>query len=159
MDVMKLFKEDLIVTGLEAKNDEEVITALGNLLYLKGYVKKSFVKAVIDREKKYPTGLPINEINLAIPHTDAEHVLKPAIALAVLKKPVLFKNMADPHQEVKANLVFAIALNDSHNQPILLQKLMSIFQDEKLLLTIKESQSASSIFDIIKLKFKEENVS
>jgi mannitol/fructose-specific phosphotransferase system IIA component (Ntr-type) len=56
-------------------------------------------------------------------------------------------------------LVFAIALNDSHNQPILLQKLMSIFQDEKLLLTIKESQSASSIFDIIKLKFKEENVS
>lgn len=153
MDIMDFLKEDLVIPQLDAKDKQDVIIKLGNLLFDKGYVKKTFVDAVIEREKKFPTGLPMEEINVAIPHTDAEHVLKPAIAIGVLNNPVNFNNMADPESELKIDIVFVIALNDGHSQPELLQELISIFQDSRILISIKNCKDASSIIACIKEKF------
>ena len=70
MDLLEYLQEDLIVTDISAKNSFEVIEQLGRFLLKKGYIKESFINAVIEREKVFPTGIKSNTLNVAIPHAD-----------------------------------------------------------------------------------------
>ena len=56
-DIKGLFNEELIVLNLEAKDDKDAIRQLANRLFKAGYVKESFIEAIIEREANYPTGL------------------------------------------------------------------------------------------------------
>ncbi len=147
---MDFFQEDMVIAQLKAKNKKDVIADMSSLLFEKGYVKETFFEAIMEREQKFPTGLVMKEINVAIPHTDAEHVIKPVIVVGSLAAPVDFYEMADPEAKIKVDIVFLIAINESHSQPQLLQKLMSIFQDNGLLSSIKHSSSSSAIISHIK---------
>jgi PTS system galactitol-specific IIA component len=89
-----LLFEELILMDQEASDYEDLITQIGELAFEKGYVDKEFSKAVIDREKLYPTGLPPTKVTVAIPHAMVrDNVKKSAIIISKLKKPVLFKEM------------------------------------------------------------------
>jgi len=68
--------ESLILTDLEVTDKEELLKMMGTNLMEKGLVKESFIKAIIEREKNYATGLPTKSVSVAIPHTDPEHVNK-----------------------------------------------------------------------------------
>lgn len=57
---------DLIALNLEVKNKEEVIQELGKRMFEKGYVKSTYIDAVLEREKTLPTGLDIGEMCVAI---------------------------------------------------------------------------------------------
>ena len=72
-------KESLIVIGMEAASSQDVFAQLGGALTREGYTKTSYVAALAAREKDYPTGLDINGIGVAIPHTDVSHVNKAAV--------------------------------------------------------------------------------
>ena len=73
---------------LSGDNDKEVIKQMASALEEEGYVKNTFADAIVKRESIYPTGLPVGEINVAIPHTDPEHVNNAAVCLGILDKPV-----------------------------------------------------------------------
>lgn len=150
MKLSEFFHSDLIVTNIEVKNNEEIFNVLYKKLLQNGYVKESFLDAVIKREKIFPTGLLLNSYNVAIPHTDAEHVLKPAIALATLSTPVIFKNMANPQEDVNVNVIFMIALNSSHSQVKMLQQLVELIQSEAFLEKILAVKGGDDIIEIIK---------
>ena len=85
-------KSYLAVT-LSGDNDKEVIKQMASALEEEGYVKDTFADAIVKRESIYPTGLPVGEINVAIPHTDPEHVNNAAVCLGILDKPVTFNVM------------------------------------------------------------------
>ena len=85
-------KSYLAVT-LSGDNDKEVIKQMASALEEEGYVKDTFADAIVKRESVYPTGLPVGQINVAIPHTDPEHVNNAAICLGILDKPVTFNVM------------------------------------------------------------------
>jgi PTS system galactitol-specific IIA component len=119
-------------------------------LYENGFVKESYLEAIKKREKNFPTGLQLNRYNVAIPHTDPEHVVKPAIAIATLKNPVIFKNMANPLEDVEVSLVFMIALNESHSQVEMLQQLIQLIQNDVLLEKIIREDGGDEIIEIIK---------
>lgn len=75
------FDEKVIHINLEENTDVDVISTLAKSLTEQGYVADSFLEAIIEREKVFPTGLPTGEIGVAIPHTDSEHVHKPMVAM------------------------------------------------------------------------------
>ncbi|AEM77697.1 PTS sugar transporter subunit IIA [Thermoanaerobacter wiegelii] len=151
MKLTEFFHKELIVTKLEAKSKEEVFEILYRKLLENGYVKESFLEGIINREKTFPTGLLLNGNNVAIPHTDAEHVLKPAIAVATLCRPVVFKNMANPEEDVQVNIVFMIALNESHSQVEMLQQLVELIQNKNFLKSILNAKGGEEIIDLIKM--------
>jgi PTS system galactitol-specific IIA component len=122
-----------ILTDLEAKDSSEAITRLGNLLYQHGFVRDSFVPAVLEREKVFATGLPTPEYHVAIPHTDPEHVIHPAIAIAVLKKPVEFGEMGNPDARLDVHIVCMLAVRQSDSLVTILQNLVEMFQTPGLL--------------------------
>lgn len=150
MKISELINEELVVTNLEVNNQEDVFKILFEKLFKNGYVKESFLEGIVNREKSYPTGLLLGKNNVAIPHTDAEHVLKPAIALATLARPVIFKNMANPQEEVPVKIVFMLALNSPHSQVEMLQQLVNLFQNEDILKQILNVKGGDEVIEIIK---------
>ncbi|MGF7400041.1 PTS sugar transporter subunit IIA [Thermoanaerobacterium thermosaccharolyticum] len=150
MKISEFFNKELIVTNLDAKCKEDVFDVLYKKLYENGFVKESYLEAIKKREKNFPTGLLLNKYNVAIPHTDPEHVIKPAIAVATLKNPVIFKNMANPLEDVEVNIIFMIALNESHSQVEMLQQLIQLIQNDSLIDEIIREDGGDGIEKIIK---------
>lgn len=140
--------EDLVALGVEAQKSADVIHMLYERLYDHHYVKESFLDAVLEREKVYPTGLKLKEFGIAIPHTDVEHVNQPGIGVAVLNNPVTFQLMGDPEASVDVEVVFLLAVKEPNQQLALLERLMDMFQDDETMRTLRK---ASSPVDIVTL--------
>lgn len=119
------------VDGL--KTDLEVLDFLSNLLLEKGIVKETFKEAIKVREQNFSTGLLVNDIGFAIPHTDVEHVNESQIAILTLNEPVSFKQMGDDSVTVPVRVVFMLALKEAKAHLNMLQKLIELMQDEKVI--------------------------
>ncbi|MEE9513853.1 MAG: PTS sugar transporter subunit IIA [Anaerolineales bacterium] len=142
---MHWVNEDLIIKPLEASSSEDAIRILGARLFESGYVRDTYVDAVLEREKVFATGLPTPEIQVAIPHTDIEHVIRPAIAVGVLQDTVEFVEMGNPDGIVNVSIVCMLAVNQSDSLVSLLQNLVGIFQDPAVLHQIVDAGDISEI--------------
>ena len=81
--IWKELNDNLVFHNLKASDNIEVLQLMGDAMIQEGYGEEGFTEAVLKREKDYPTGLDVNGIGVAIPHTDAEHVKKEGISTAV----------------------------------------------------------------------------
>jgi galactitol PTS system EIIA component len=134
MNILDFLAPNLVSLHYTAKDSADVITHLGRLLFEAGCVRETFVGAALDRESRLPTGLPLSgEINAAIPHTEVEHVIKPALAMATLTAPVAFQNMVSPEEAVPCQLVFVMALDQPKAQIEMLQEIAGVLQEPSLL--------------------------
>jgi len=140
---------DLIELNMEAATAEEIIQRLGALMVAKQYVKTSYIKAVLEREKSLPTGLALGDFCVAIPHTDSVHVNQSNIAIACLKQAALFQSMINPQEQLKVELVFLLAVRDPNSQVQLLKNLMAVFQNKELLLQIRNAASKSEVSSLL----------
>jgi PTS system galactitol-specific IIA component len=142
---MEWTNESLVIPNLRATSDKEAITILGTLLQEHGYVRDTFVPAILDREQTFATGLPTPEIQVAIPHADPEHVSRQAIAIGVLKEPVAFGEMGDPDSTVDVRIICMLAVSQSELLVSLLRNLVGMLQDPELLRRIVGLHDAHEI--------------
>ncbi|KHF41405.1 PTS sugar transporter subunit IIA [Halalkalibacter okhensis] len=142
-----LIDETLILKDIEAANAEEAIRLMAGNLFERGIVKESYIEAIVEREKNFATGLPTKGYSVAIPHTDKEHVNEKAISVAILKDPVDFVIMGEDSETTPVKLVFMLAMDESHSQLELLQRLMQIFQDDETLNSLAHAESKKKIKD------------
>lgn len=142
--------EDLVLINIKAKDQFDCIEQMGSLLFQKGYVKDTYVTAAKEREKIYPTGLSTGGVGVAIPHTDAEHVLLPAVAICNLDKPVTFRLMGDEAQTVEVQLVFQLAISEPQEQLEMLQSLVELFFNEDLLVNLQKANDKEAIIHLIR---------
>ncbi len=133
MTAMGWANENLIVPHLQARSATEAISVLAELLRSQGYVRDTFPSSVLEREKTFATGLPTPEIQVAIPHADVEHVIRPAIAIGVLDDPVEFGEMGNPGATVRVSIVFMLAVVQAQSLVSLLQSLVGLFQNPAVL--------------------------
>jgi PTS system galactitol-specific IIA component len=121
------FEESFVITGLEAENSDQVITELAECLHKAGLVEEGYGIATILREGEHPTGLPTRPFPIAFPHADADGVLESALAIACLKNPVKFKNMADPDEDLDVQIVIMLANRSPEEQINTLRSLAELF--------------------------------
>ena len=107
---------NLILRDVEAANAEEAIRKVGQRFYDEGFVKDTYIDAVVAREKNYATGLQLADIAVAMPHTDPQHVNRPGVCIAQLKHPVEFEHMGDPDTKVQAEMLFMMAIKNPDEQ-------------------------------------------
>ncbi|WEG17813.1 PTS sugar transporter subunit IIA [Alkalihalophilus pseudofirmus] len=143
------FDETLILKDIEALNSEEAIRVMAGNLFEKGLVKESYIDAIVAREKNFATGLPTKGYSVAIPHTDKEHVNEKAISVGIMKEPVDFVIMGEESETTPVKLVFMLAMNESHSQLEVLQRLMQIFQDDSILNQIAHEESRTKVKDLL----------
>ena len=118
----------VIVQDIDASSKEEALLLSANALKEKGYVKDSFYDACIEREKVYPTGVP-SVVPVAIPHTDAEHVIEKAICISRLSKPIAFHSMENVESEINVEYIFNLAIKEGKDQMKMLKAIMKIAHD------------------------------
>lgn len=147
MDAEQLIKKDYIFSDYKAVSRDDLIIKLGKKLQEGGYVKDSFIEAVIGRENRYPTGLPTEELKIAIPHTDVKHVHKSCICIAKLTEPVNFKLMGDNQQNIPVDMVCMLALNNPDSHLSILQKVIQLFSNKGVLKKLKEARDSEQIYE------------
>ncbi len=91
---MMVFREENILFNLNIPTKEEAIKAIVEKMVENGSVNREYFSDVMNRENKYPTGLPTVPIGIAIPHANSGHVLQSDVGLVFLEKSVKFTNMA-----------------------------------------------------------------
>lgn len=150
--VWEELKESLITIGLEAADYEDVMKKMGAMLTEQGYTKESFVQALIEREREFPTGLDINGVGVAIPHTDVRHVNRAATAIATLEEPVEFVQMGTEDEPVGTKLIFMLAVDDPKGHLEQLQRIIAMIQDQDVLKSLIDAKEKSKIIEIIRAK-------
>ena len=142
---------EAIMLDADVSSAEEIIRSLSKKLMDVGYVRDTFADAAVARESSIPTGLPLGGmINAAIPHTEIEHVLKPGVGMATLKKPVIFQNMISPEESVEVRLVFILALNQPKSQIEMLQEVAGVIQDPKLVMDLVNAKTTEQVMAALK---------
>lgn len=131
---MSKLTDYLVPDGLflnqSAANANEVIGLLADHLEKANVVRVTYGPAVMAREATMPTGLPLtDDMAVAVPHTDPEHVIGSGIAVAVLRGPVAFGSMDDPATTLPVRIVFALALRSKDEQIEMLRAVGSLLQD------------------------------
>lgn len=150
MEVTMLVDESTILINVHAKHKEDVLRLMSDNLVAHGFVNKSFKAAVIAREREFPTGLPMDGMAVAIPHTDIEHVRKKTISIAQLDEPVEFGVMGGADSErVTVKLVFMLAMEEAHSQLTILQQLMKLFQNKEAMTQLAYATSKLEIKTVV----------
>ena len=130
---MLVLEESFIHINLEAESSNEVIEVLSDSLYAAGMVGSKYAEDTIAREMEHPTGLPTKPFSIAFPHADAQGVSQSALAVALLKEPVTFRNMGDPEEDLLVEIVIMLANKEPEEQIETLRSLATLFgQPEKL---------------------------
>jgi len=146
--------EKLILVKESVSSREEIIRKLGDLLYSNKYVKDTYTQAVLDREVIYPTGLQARVAGVAIPHTDTDHVISPAVAVATLQEPVIFKGMGAPDNEISVDIVMMLAIHDPNLVVKVLRNVIFILEDDQSLAALQSATSKEEIKQIIENHIK-----
>ncbi|MGC4151657.1 MAG: PTS sugar transporter subunit IIA [Propionicimonas sp.] len=119
-----LFRADLVFLNRAAESPEQLLTDLARKLSARGLVTAEFEASVLAREARFPTGLPGPVVDIAVPHTDPEHIMKAFIAVVRTEAGVPFVEMATLDKRLSARLVFLLGFKDNSNQVRVLQALI-----------------------------------
>jgi PTS system galactitol-specific IIA component len=124
-----------IYSAVSNADREGLLRELSTILESKGYVKDTYQESIINREKKHPTGLMVEDlINIAIPHTDVEHVLKPTMVIIKHSSSSFkFYRMDDPGDEIPVDVVFLLVVKESDGYVNFLAALTNLFQDAEFI--------------------------
>ena len=141
--------KNLVICNLKASSDQDALDQMSHMLLKEKIVKESYIPAVKAREIEYSTGLQCEDMGVAIPHTDAEHVNVQAIGIGILETPVKFKQMGAPEIDVM------LAIKEPHKQMEFLQALMTAFQSKGKLLEMLDCVTEEDVVKTFQSFFTE----
>ena len=144
------FEKDLVFRDLEFSTNIEALNFLSSKLYEKGYVKKEYQKAILERENEYPTALPSVDVKIAIPHATPALVNKAALAIGILKNPVEFNSMGDKNIKLNVQIIIMLALKDPHGHIEMLQKIVKLIKNPEVLKAIIQASSIDEVINNLK---------
>lgn len=145
--VLNLFPEDILL-NIDAESCQEVLHLVSTHLFGEGKVKQSYEEHLIDREREYPTGLALGDINVAIPHTDYQYANTTQLLVATLKKPVEWHNVEDSDESIPVSVVFLSVFDKPEHQLEALQKIMGVLQNQELVAQIADADSAQQVIEL-----------
>ena len=149
-----LFKPELVFFDMECKDREDFFQQLHDKLDAMGYIKDTWLEGITTREKNYHTGLRCEAAEIAIPHTDPQHLEKPYIAIVKPKTPIRFEHMAGAGEDVDAQLIINLGVQRDGGQVGVLQNLMNIFMNNEAVEDIMAQTTAEGLIESITSRFE-----
>lgn len=144
MELVDVLDERIINLNLQAKNKEDALNKMSNMLYEAGYIDNvdEFVKDIYFRESQGVTGIG-NYV--AIPHGKSDSVTQIGIAIGKLEEAIEWETLDG--KGVK--LIFLFAVNNNHeyarNHMLLLAKIAGTLGDDN---AIQELLSAKTPIEV-----------
>lgn len=145
MKIETFLKPAFIWLREEVHSSAEVFEIVAEKGKGEGYVNEKFLEKIKKREETFPTGLQLDGYGVAIPHTDADCIEKQFVAVVIPEESVAFKRMDNIHEEVEAQVIFVLGLNEPHSQLEMLQGLMGLLQDPTVVSTLREKEDPDEV--------------
>lgn len=144
---------DLIFTNFNASNYSEVLEELGSTMIKKEYANEDYIEGLLKREEEFSTGVPVETVGIAIPHTDASYVKENKIGIMTLENPVKFGAMGGaPEDELDVKLVILLGFADGNDHLKALQNIIQIIQDASFVEEIIRSSDKDEVYKIMEYK-------
>ncbi|MCL3777187.1 MULTISPECIES: PTS sugar transporter subunit IIA [unclassified Actinomyces] len=144
-----LLRRDLVQLDWEVDSQDEFFDRVVARLQARGYVKDTFLAALKAREETYPTALPTQPEAIAIPHSDAVHVITPFIAVTRLARPVTWHEMANNDATHPVRFIFLLGLTKEDGHVEVLQLLLDRFQDPSFMDALSAARTEDELFDAL----------
>ena len=148
------FKKDLIFLEFESDNQINFFGKIYKILEERGDVKFSFLNSIIEREKEFPTGLDLGKYKIAIPHTNPEHINTEAIVFVRNKNKIVFRDMGMDLNDLETDFIFVLLVKKNGEQIEVLENLMNLLSEEKLLDKLKNAQTEEEAYNLLREKIK-----
>lgn len=145
-----MFDAKIALFHRHADSRDEALKMLAEEFMKSGVAKETFFDGILNREKVFPTGLTLNNMCVAIPHTDPEHVNRTQIGFMSLDTPVEFIEMGSDDTKIQVTMLFMLALKEAHQQMDMLMKLMDVFQNDELMERFKAVDNYEDYMGLIK---------
>ena len=124
--------KELININRQSKSVEEFFKESSKQLLELGFIEETFFNAINEREKIFPTGLELENLIVAIPHTDIEHIVKPFIYVNKLNESQLdFIQMGTDDVIVKPEYIFILGIKNPKGQVELLSTMIELLNNEE----------------------------
>lgn len=146
----ELFDAKIALFHQNVESKEDALKLLADKFMETGVAKESFYDAILEREKTFATGLTLNNMCVAIPHTDPEHVNRIQLGFMTLEKPVDFIEMGTDDKHIEVTLIIMMALKEAHQQLDMLMKLMDVFQNDEVMERLSKTNNYDELMSIIK---------
>ncbi len=148
--VTDYMSEDLICLDLKAKNNEDVLIELSELLEKSENVRvgeKEVYKSLVEREKLGSTGIGKG---VAIPHAKTESAKRLTVAFGISKKGIDFNSL----DEEDVNLFFAFASPNKDSQIYLkvLARISRLIREEEFRKNLYNCKTAADVIKYIREK-------
>lgn len=143
-----LIRRELIRFHSRQTSVEGIFREAYETLLEKGYVRETYLEALLAREAAHPTALALENINIAIPHADPAHVKRGGIMAVALEKPVIFRHMMDS-SEVEVEYVFFLILTNGSSHLEALSRLMSVMQKKEAVKRIRDCGTEHELYEVL----------
>ncbi|WP_017753239.1 sigma 54-interacting transcriptional regulator [Clostridium tyrobutyricum] len=139
LNLKDLFDVNIVKLFYSIGSKEEIINIMARSMERKNYVRHEFYEDILDRED---LGSSYIGNGVAIPHASYErNIIKPVIAVAVLKNPILWE------EGNKVDIVFILALNGNSKKSFL--KLFKTIKNTDLIESVKDMNDSKSVINKI----------
>jgi PTS system mannitol-specific IIA component/PTS system ascorbate-specific IIA component len=149
---MNIINENCIALLEEADTAEEGIVIAGEVLKSQGYIKQSYIDAML---KNFETSGPYFAIapGFAMPHARPEDgVIKSGIGLITLKSPVSFGSANDP---IRIIMTLATSSDDEHLQ--FMSKIAMLLGQKQMIEKLYECRTAEEAALLLNNNQEKEN--
>ncbi|WP_460054255.1 PTS sugar transporter subunit IIA [Pseudolactococcus yaeyamensis] len=144
--IKEMLHDDLINDVEKSVSNEAFFKNASQRLLELNYVYDTFEAAIIEREAAYPTGLELEKISIAIPHTDSIHIKSPFIFInKIAHEGIEFIQMGTDDVPVKPEYIMVLGITEPKKQVGLLAELIELFSDDAFLQTLRDAKSVMAI--------------
>lgn len=141
----EFLNEKYINLDLRAKNKDEVLEELTNLICDETLNKEEFLKKLKEREMMGSTSF---EYGLAIPHIRTNTIKNFIVGVGISKEGIYF----DSSENKKSYIFFVIATNDKYNDYHIetLANVVKLVNSEKVVDVLINTKSKEGFIDIVR---------
>ena len=135
-------KHTQLLTMTGGGNCELLLSELADYAIKQGLAKPGFTESLLEREQNFPTGIQAAS-GIAIPHSEQEFTIKPALIIAVLDQGTWFHPMGGG-KDVLVETIFLLLLEQAEQQVEMLSNIVSFIQDKEKLKALRSKEDAFS---------------
>ncbi|SDN45141.1 PTS system IIA component, Gat family [Actinomyces ruminicola] len=146
---LDLLKRDLVRLDWEVRDRDDFFDRISAELLHDGYIRESFRDALAARERKYPTALPTAPEAVAIPHSDAEHIVEPFIAPVRLATPIDWHEMGNDDVVHPVRFIFVLGFVQEDGHVEVLQVLLQDLQDPAFMEQLDRARTPDEYYRVL----------
>ncbi|KEI15534.1 PTS system mannitol-specific transporter subunit IIA [Clostridium novyi B str. ATCC 27606] len=142
----EIITPEVIKLNVDCKNWKQAISIGTDILIQKGYVKKEYEEAILNKIKELGPYMVITP-HIVVPHARPEDgVNKTSISLVTLKHPISFGN----NQNDPVKLIITIASENNRDHIEFLSSIVDLLRNKDDLEKIFHAENKEIIIDILK---------